>query len=59
MGPLRIPADAANAGLRHVPLTHPPSTPSTRIELSALDVRVTHIDTTEPYGPFHSEEIGP
>ncbi|MEU9877025.1 hypothetical protein [Streptomyces phaeochromogenes] len=42
-----------------MPLTHPPSTLSTRIELSALDVRVTHIDTTEPYGPFHSEEIGP
>ncbi|MER7180000.1 hypothetical protein ABT404_11055 [Streptomyces hyaluromycini] len=24
----------------------------------ALDVRVTHIGTTEPYGPFHNEEIG-
>jgi hypothetical protein len=25
----------------------------------ALDIRVTHIGTTEPHGPFHSKEIGP
>jgi aryl-alcohol dehydrogenase-like predicted oxidoreductase len=25
----------------------------------ALDIRVTHIDATESYGPFHSKEIGP
>jgi aryl-alcohol dehydrogenase-like predicted oxidoreductase len=31
---------------------------SIRAVRRALGLRVTHIDTAEPYGPFHSEEIG-
>src|SRR6202034_3141347 len=33
------------------------ASPITSSELEALDLGVTHIDTAEIYGPFHSEEL--